>query len=307
MVPVRIDWDESTNKDTLKTLVRKTFDNTDRKALVEYPQVFKEIKTEDYYEREMRIAGLGQMQSLIDGQPIPMEDPKYGTTKDYTQVRYGLAFRITAGMKKFNKIGLMKKLTNSLSLNMKEGKDVEVAKFWNNLTSTTYAHGFDGFAPAYASHTCLDDAITIFSNYGAAALSNASLEAALAYFDAVYDDQGQIFIHPPRKLIVNKSLRVTAGQLLRSDNKSGEQSNTINVFPDWDLKTFVYHRITSSTMWAVIGDTGDANYGPRVYTSQEPDSKVEDAKDTSRDTYVSSEQWFEYGSPDSRLIYTGNI
>jgi hypothetical protein len=314
-VPLGTWFDTTTNKDTFKLLVREWYDSTARDALVEWKEVFKDIKTGDEYEREGRLAGLGAMSQISDGQVIPLETAKLYGVKDYTQVRYGLGFRITDRMKRFNKINLMQRLTTDLKKRMLEDKDIEVAKLWNNATnatSTLYGGvGFDTLAFASTAHTLLTDATpTSFSNYGAADLGTASYEAALVYFDAIYDDRGFIFVKRPSKLIVNKSFRVRAFQLTGADKKPFEFSNTkydLNAYFKMDVSPFVYHRLTSATSWFVICNPSEADFGPRVYTSLEPDLETKDGDDRSRDTQVTSQQYFKYGFTDARLCYVGNI
>ena len=304
MAIIRTNWDTSTNKDIFKTLVKKWFDSTDREALVEWPNVAKSYKTSDDYERHGRYAGLDYPGELDEGENIPIQDPKFNTTKDYTQVAYGSGFRITDRMKRFNKIGAMEKFTKSLGRMMREGKDVEVAKMFNNLAATTYATGFDTLEAAHNSHTTLDDAGTKYDNYLDAALALTSLESALQYFDYLYDDQGNIFTVTPDTLVVNYTLRQDANELLKSSMKPWEQSNTVNVLKG-ELTPFVYHRLTAATTWFVIAKN-HPQYGFFVYTSMEPDSKVQDAPDTTRDTIVTSLQYFRFGFDDPRLLYLGD-
>lgn len=302
-------WDTSTGKESLKTLTRTWFDSTDREDLVEWKSLCKDIKTSDDYEREARMAGLGAMQALVEGQNIPLEEAKFGGTKDFTQVAFGNGFRITDRMKRFNKIKIMERLTRSLKKTMAEGKDIEIAKMFNTMTATTYAAGFDGYALAYDSHTCLDDAGTTYDNYLDQDLATGSYEAALAYFDALYDDQGNIFVGKAKKLVVNKSLRVKAYQITGADKKPFEQSNTkydLNSYYGFDVVPFVYHRYSGSTAWMVIGDVADPDYGPRVYTALEPDLDTKDGDDRTRDTVVTSIQYCKYGCTDPRLLFCGN-
>ena len=303
-------WDTSTGKETLKTLVRGWFDSTERENLVEYKALCKEIKTGDDYEREARVAGLGAMQEIAEGQNIPLEEGKFGGTLDFTQVAYGNGFRITDRMRRFNKIGLLEKLTRSLKKTMAEGKDIEIAKMFNNMTATTYASGFDSYALAYNTHTCLDDAATTYDNYLGSDLATGSYETALQYFDKLYDDQGNVFVGMARKLVVNPALRVKAYQITRADLKPFEQSNTkydLNSYFGFDVVPFVYHRFSSTTAWMVIGDVGDPDYGPRVYTALEPDLETKDGDDRTRDTVVTSLQYFKYGFTDPRQVYVGNV
>jgi hypothetical protein len=302
-------WDTSTGKESLRSFVRSWFDSTDRENLVEWKQLCKDLKTNPDYEREARIAGLGAMQELAECQNIPLEEAKFGGTKDYTQVAFGNGFRITDRMKRFNKIGLIEKMTRSLKKTMAEGKDIEIAKMFNNMTATTYAAGFDTYALAYDSHTCLDDAATIYDNYLDADLATGSYESALQYFDGIYDDQGNIFVGKAKKLVVNKSLRVKAYQITGADKKPFEQSNTkydLNSYYGFDVVPFVYHRFSGSTAWMVIGDVNDPDYGPRVYTALEPDLDTKDGDDRTRDVVVTSMQYFKYGFSDPRLVYVGN-
>jgi len=296
-------WDSSSNRDVFKTLVTEHFNSTDGKALVEWKGLFRDLKLNDDYERVMRIAGLGAMRKVVEGQGIMLEEPSFGGTKEFTLARYGNGFRITDRMKRFNKIGLMKMLTESLKKSMLEGKDIEVMKVYNYPTATTYAAGFDGLALAHDTHTTLSS--TTYDNYLNLALSNAALESALLYFDAIYDDKGNVMVRVPKTLLINKSLRFTAAQLLKSTNVPFEMSSTKNIFPDFDLKTVINHRLSSSTMWYVLGDTGDRMFGPRVYTAVEPDLETKDAPDRSRDTEVTSHQYFIYGFTDPRLVVCG--
>ncbi len=304
MAIVRTNWDTSTNKDVFKTLVRKWFDSTDREPIVEWPRIFKDLKTSDEYERHGRFAGLDYPGSLVEGEAIPIQSPKYGGVKDYTQTAYGSGFRITDRMKRYNKIGMMEKLTKSLKRMQLEGKDVTVANVWNNLTSTTYTNTFDALAVANNSHTCLDDAATTYDNYADEALSFAGLERALRYFDYMYDDQGNVLIAQPDTLVINYTLRQDAQELLKSSLKPDTADNNINPIQG-ELTPFVYHRLTASTTWAVIAKN-DPRYGAFVYTSVLPDSEVRPAPDSTRDTWVSSIQYFDYSVDDSRMIYVGD-
>jgi len=296
-------WDTSANRDVFKTLVTEHFNSTDGKALVEWKGLFRALTLKDDYERVMRVAGLGAMRKVVEGQGIMLEEPAFGGVKEFTLARYGNGFRITDRMKRFNKIGIMKMLTESLKKTMLEGKDIEVMKVYNYPTATTYAAGFDTLCLAHATHTTLSS--QTYSNYGNAALSNAALESALLYFDTIYDDKGNIMVRVPKTLLINKNLRFTAAQILKSTNVSGELSNTKNIFPEFDLKTVINHRLTSSTAWFVLGDQSDKMFGPRVYTAVEPDLETKDAPDRSRDTEVTSHQYFIYGFTDPRLVYVG--
>ena len=301
---LRTNWDDTTNKDVFKNVVKSWFNSTDREALVEYKSVIKSYTSSDEYERHGRYAGLDYAGEVVEGANIPIQDPKFDGVKDYTQVAYGTGFRVTDRMKRFNKIGVVEFLTKNLGMIMRETKDVEIAKMFNNMTATTYAAGFDTLAIAHDSHTCLDDAATTYDNYLDSALSLAGLESALNYFDYLYDDQGNVWIVEPDTIVVNKTLRWDINEMLRSSGKPYTADNTINVLKG-ELNPFVYHRLTSDTCWFVIAKN-HPKYGYFVYTAMEPDSNTYNAPDATRDTVVDSLQYFVYGVDDPRLLYCGD-
>jgi hypothetical protein len=301
---VRTQFDTSTNKDMFKTLVKNWWNLSDREAMVEYPNVVKTLTTQDEYERLGRWAGLEYPGSVPEGQAIGIQDPKFGQVKDYSQDAFGTGFRITHRMKKFEKVGLFEFLVKDLKKVQKEGKDVEIARMFNNMTATTYATGFDSLAIAHDSHTCLDDASTTYDNYLNAALSTSALESVRNYYNYMYDDQAQIITAVPDTLVVNYSLITTAEELLGSSQKAHELSNTKNVLKGW-LDIFLYHRLTSTTCWFVIAKK-DPLYGYYVWTSQEPEVRTKDAPDTTWDSVCTSLQYFKYGCADPRMLYCGD-
>lgn len=305
---LNIAWDASTNLDTMKTLLKDVFDSADRKAMYEADMVVNDISVSDYYERKMRMTSISQSSvvELADGQEIPLADPIYGSTKDWVQVRHGLGCKITSGMKKYNKIGLVKKNVRALKKAMREYKDVDIATMINNATSTTAGEvGYDGLALASTAHTTLGAGGDTYSNYGDAALGVGSLQSAINSFDTLVDDQGDEIIVRPTKLICHPSRRWTARELLGSSKKPGSADNDINAIQDWDLSYDVYHRSNSSSFWALLAK-GDENYDLFVYTSQEPDFKMGDYPDLSRSTVITSEQYFVKGFGDPRGFYLGD-
>jgi len=241
---------------------------------------------------------------LVEGENIPIQPLKFGQTKDWTQVAYGTGFRITDRMKRYEKIGLYEFATKNLRNMMLETKDIEIAKMFNSASGTTYAAGFDGYALASGSHTCLDDAVTTYDNYLDSNLSVSALESALNYFDYMYDDQANIITAVPDTLVVNYTLRRDADELLKSPGKPWEMSNTINPYKG-EVTPFIYHRLSSTTSWFLIAKN-DPRYDLFVITTVEPDSNVYSV-DSTRDTIVDSIQYFKYGFGDSRMCFAGDL
>jgi hypothetical protein len=303
-----IGWDTTTNKDYFKNLLYDTFDTSAREALVEWPNMFKAVKSKDYYERRARHVGLPLSEDLADGGAISTYDPTLDTTKDITQKRNALGFKVTSGMVQFNEWYKVDDLTKNLSMNMRESKDIDAANMWNNLTATTYSPGmFDGLAIASASHTCLDSSSSTYSNYGNAALGIGSLEDALISFDTMVDDQNQITPMKPSLLCVHPNERFDAIELLGSELKPDTANNNINsLTKDFDLSYFVYHRASSTTWWVLL-DKNNKNYGAWMVTTKEPDIKVQDdVEGLTRSIAVTSEQRYQFDCFDPRCIYVGD-
>ena len=297
-------WDTTTYKDTLKNIIRKEYNTTDREPLVEHKALYNTVSTDDEFERDLRFAGLGQASELTDGEEIPTQDPPDPGTKTYTQGYWGNGFRITAGMKMYNKIKMMKAMTKSLKLTMIETKDIDAMTLWNNLTSTSYV-GFDTLALASNSHTCSDDASTTYDNYLDAALGYTSFESAKVYFRTLVDDQGMTFVARPDTLAVNPYYEREAKELLGSTLRYDTTDNAINVYKG-DSKVEVFSRITSSTWWCLLAKN-NALYDVNVFTSQEPKIIVKDAPDNTEDTVVLSSQWYCSGHGDARMCFIGDL
>ena len=301
-----IAWDTTTDRQYFKNLMKKVFRTTDEPALTEYKTMFKMVDSKDEYEKFGRDAGLPLAEQIADGGAISTYEPIQGTPKDVRQKRFALGFKITSGMKKFNKWLTVQDLTKDLKTVMLESKDVECAKLWNNLTSTTYAGStFDGFAIAYALHTNLD--ASTFSNYGNAALGVGSLEDALIYHDTRVDDRSRIRPGQPNLLAVHPNERFDAIELLGSEKQPYTANNQINsLTKDFKLEYFVYHRATSATWWVLL-DKNHKHFSPIVITTQEPDIKMQDdVEGLTRSMAVTSEQFFEYECLESRYCYVGD-
>jgi len=309
-IPVGLWFDNTTNKDLLKTGIRSYFDNTDVNALVEWPKVFKNTKVDLFEVRDVRFAGLGEMSKTNDGQPAVLETPVMGTVKNYTQVKYTNGFRVTDMMQKYNKFDAVKRWTRNLKKTMLEGKDVEVFNLYNSAATTTWA-GFDTQALASAAHTCLYKVTDTYSNYLNADLTTAGYESAMKYFDSgIKNDQGGIYVAKAKTLMVNPAFRVKAFQITGADKKPFEQSNTnykVDAYYETSVAPFVAHRLTSSTSWFLLGDVNDDQFGPTVFTGLEPDLKTEDTFDRSGDIACYSAQHFTYGFGTPELVYCGDL
>ena len=298
-------FDTTTNSDLLKKgALRKIFDDTTSAEKVEYPIVFNDLKSTDYKPKDQRIAGLTASSEIVEGQNIPLQSPLIGEQKEYTWRKFGSGFRITEEMEFFNQFNLSKRMAKSLAKVQKMTKDTTCAALFNAMTSTTYERnvGFDDLAIASAVHTQLPTTLN-YSNYGNAELSITALADMRYYFAMSEDDRGNWKGSSPTHLILHPNLYVTAKEILGSEYKPLEQSNTINVLRELDLKIFEYHRLTGTTCW--FGIAKDDDYDFNVFTAWEPDFEVKPAPDNTKDKVAVSRQLFCAGYGSVKNVYVG--
>ena len=303
MADIGIGW-SGTDKEIFKRTMTKIFDTTQEPALEQWRDMFKAVPVSDLFSREGRMAGIGLPSLVADGQGIQTQIPTWDDTKDYTQAKYGTAFRYTDGWKKFNRWDLAAKLTKSLGISMREGKCIDCSSVYNSATGTGIT-GYDGLALASTAHTCLDDDSTTFSNYLNAALGVTSLATARIRFRKMVKDDGRRLVLKPDKLWVNPDLEYTANELTKSKLEVDTGNNTINVhygaFP-----TYVYDRLTSTTSWGLSAQK-DPEFDIFVETSEEPHIWTMDAPDTTGDTLVLAQGRYVKGFRDARRVVVGDL
>ena len=300
---IDLSWDDTTDQKMIRGTMHETFDSTEHPAYESWKNMYRAEKTDQYKVFMARYAGLEHGGVVAEGANIPTYDPKMGEEISSTQVRYGSGFTITDMGKRFYKqIDPFKKMSKDLKKTQLEMKDIEVFKLWNDPLNGTYTNtGYDGLALLANAHTCLDDSSTTYDNYVTTDLTTGSYEEAKIYFRTIVDDQGYLNPKKMDTLVVPVQLETTAQQLMRSSNIPWEQSNTINTYKGM-TDIFCAERLTDDDAWFCLKKNDD-DYGPYVKTSQEPDMKIQDAADTSRNTWVTSQQIFDYGFLDARLIY----
>lgn len=304
-------WDVTTGKDLLKDgIIRNLFDNTTKQTEQFYKGLVVEKSVKDEWYRDNRMAGLEEAAELAEGENIPIFAPVLGGSKTYTQRQWGAGVRMTYRMQKFNRIDLWQKMVKQLARIQKIAKDVEVHTIFNSPTSTTLTHGtgFDQLALASDAHTGLLTGATTdnFDNYLNAALSVAAVEAARYYFTTKTNDLGTYMGAKLDTLVYHPNLHVTAQQIFRSDKVPFEQSNTVNVVPEWKVKLIEDPMLTSSTMWFCMNKNSD-QYDIQVLTAMEPDLLIMDAPDTTRDRIATSMQFFTQGWGYPGLYYLGKL
>lgn len=299
---IDLSWDETTDQKFIRGTMHEVFDSTEHPAYESWKKCYRDEKTDQYKVFMARYAGLEHGGSVAEGANIPTYDPKFGEEINSVQQRFGSGFTITDMAKRFYKqIDPFKKMSKDLKKTQLEMKDIEVFKMWNDPRNGTYSNtGYDGLALLADSHACLDDSSSTYDNNLTSDLTVGSYEDAKIYFRTLVDDQGYLMPRKMDTLMVPVQLETTAEQLMKATNIPWEQSNTPNTYKGM-ADIFCAERMTDDDAWYCLKKNDD-DYGPYVKTSQTPDFKIQDAADTSRNTWATSQQIFDYGFTDARLI-----
>ena len=303
-------FDTTTNRDLLKTgSLRKIHDNSAGEAKVFRKGMANDLTTKEMIVRDLRMAGFENAVEIGEGQNIPIYTPVLGTTKEYTQRDFGIGFRMSFKMDYFNKYGLWKKWAEDIGRAQTEGKDIEIHTLFNSPTSTSLACGvgFDTYALAANAHTGLLAGSTAdnYDNLLSQALSTSALESVRYYFATLVNDMGRYMGAIPDTLFYHPTQWPTVREILGSDLRPHELSNTVNIFPEMGLKPYENPRLTSTTAWGVLAKN-DKKYDVNVFTGMEPKTFEKDAPDNTLDKVFVSAQFFCYGFGDQRLYYQGN-
>ena len=300
-------FDPSTNLDLFKKQLWRLFDNTDREALVDYEKVVKTKDSNDLYERSMRIAGMDYPEPVLENAAIPIDSPTYGTTKTWTQAKYGIGFKVSWEMKKYNRWDLVEKWTRNLKKNMREYKDTVVFRIYTSADATTYCAGYDALALASDSHLLID-AATTYDNKTTSGLSVTTLEAARVYFGTLVDDKNHKAPKRMDTLLIPVDLETTARQILNSDKVPFMMTNTSNELPKilGSINLVATPRLTDTNNWFALAKN-DEDFGPFVCTTQEPDMDVHADYSDTRAIVTNSIQAFSYGFDHANAVYCGIV
>jgi len=223
----------------------------------EYKEVANMTTMDGAYQREGEMVGLGAMQEVGEGQPLPYDMMIQGNEKTIYPTKFKLAMAITEEMWDDDQKGHIKKAFQELGKSAALTKEL---KFWDIFNSgfvTTRRTGIDG-AALFASHTLFGTG-TSYSNYAATAgsLNMTSLQAAMNRFEAVQNDRGIIIPMKPKKLIVPYQLRFEAEKLLGSQYNAENANMQVNTVGNKGLSWMVGHYLSSSTAWFLVGDKSD--------------------------------------------------
>jgi Mu-like prophage major head subunit gpT len=233
---------------------------------------------------DYKLSDFGPLVLKPEGENITYDDPLFGSTQEYTPVRFALGYKVTQEMVDHELYGQVEKFERALIKSAIDLQEVKAALLFNNGFGTTDADGFeatgfDGLQLFSTAHTRLDGGAT-WRNRPATDvdLSVTGLQNALIDIENTPDDRGRPILIRPKLVIINPEDRFTAKEILESEYKPGTANNEINALLDEGLSFMVSHYITDADAWFVLGDQHDLNFiwdqKPRGGMEEDFDSEV---------------------------------
>jgi hypothetical protein len=220
--------------------------------LEEFPEEFSqflEVETsENAYDEDQIVAGLGLARLKREGETITYDDPIQGGSKRYIMDSYALGWQVTKEMLDDEKYGLMRKIPGELMKSCRQTWEQLGANVLNLGASTmTTADGVTFFNTA---HPLLGGGT--YSNQLAALtdISVTSLQDILLLGENMVNERGLKMPISFDELIIPPDLQFIAGEVLQSQYKPFTGNNEINVMQG-RLEPRVLHFLTSTTGWYV--------------------------------------------------------
>ena len=236
------------------------FDEYDRWP-EEWSQLAKIENHSTYSVKEGEMVGMGAMDDVNEGAPIPYDGFTQGNEKEITFTNYAKALAITENMYDDDLKGHMKKGMQELGKSAAYTNELE---FWDILNTgfvATYRTGLDSAALFTATHALFDSASNCANMTTGAALSYTSLQGLLDTFDAVKNHKGIPIPYVPQVLWIPPGLKWKAEELLMSPLEPGTANNQINTVKSIaDLKYKMVHYFTSTTAYFISAANHDLRY-----------------------------------------------
>ena len=220
----------------------------------EYSRIYNVMNSGRNFEVDSQIEGLGSMPEKAEGTAVTFDSAKEGYQTTYNHTSYGMGFRITKEMRQDDLSDKIMKLPKLLGTSAHQTVETTSADLFNNGFSTVT--GGDSKALFVTDHPS-KYGLTNLSNTLAvqADLSATSLKDALIQFEDTNDARGLPLLQNAQTLVVPNASRWTAQELLKSRQKPGSADNDFNPLSEADLSWMVYHYLTDTDSWYLIGDT----------------------------------------------------
>jgi hypothetical protein len=256
-----------------------------------------EIESSDRaFEEEVLFTGFGGAPVKGEGAAVVYDDASESYTARYTAETVALAFAVTEEAMEDNLYDTFAKLrAKGLARSMANTKQQKAADLYNNGFATNQGDGVPMFS---AAHPVIG-AGTVTNITTAAAIAEATIEAAIIQIQKTTDDRGILIGANAESLHIPTDLLFTADQLLNTPGSTGTANNDINavrhlgVIPDG---FYVNRRFTDVNAWFIRTNVPN---GTKMFNRTPLQTKMEPDFDTGNLRFKARER-YSFGVSDWR-------
>ena len=256
-----------------------------------------EIESSDRaFEEEVLFTGFGGAPVKNEGAAVVYDDASESYTARYTAETVALAFAVTEEAMEDNLYDTFAKLrAKGLARSMANTKQQKAADLYNNGFATNQGDGVPMFSAAHP----VVGAGTVTNITAAAAIAEATLEAAIIQIQKTTDDRGILIGANAESLHIPTDLLFTADTLLNTPGSTGTANNDINavrhlgVIPDG---FYVNRRFTDVNAWFIRTNVPN---GTKMFNRTPLQTKMEPDFDTGNLRFKARER-YSFGVSDWR-------
>jgi hypothetical protein len=270
---------------------------------IEYGEVNEEHKplyeiesSDRAFEEEVLFTGFGGAPVKNEGAAVVYDDAAESYTARYTAETVALAFAVTEEAMEDNLYDTFAKLrAKGLARSMANTKQQKAADLYNNGFATNQGDGVPMFS---AAHPVVGSG-TVTNITTAAAIAEATIEAAIIQIQKTTDDRGILIGANAESLHIPTDLLFTADQLLNTPGSTGTANNDINavrhlgVIPDG---FYVNRRFTDVNAWFIRTNVPN---GTKMFNRTPLQTKMEPDFDTGNLRFKARER-YSFGVSDWR-------
>lgn len=236
---------------------------------LEYPAVFNVESMTAAYEDELEFAGTGPTPIKFENSPVFYTQLIQGGTIRAIPITYAIAARTSFELYDDDQYGIIKQVPKALSrsnrfteemvpwnifnLGFSTVKSIDGVTLFNNQHPLLGGPAVTNYAPGIAN---IISAPGTYPNRPATDidLSFAGIQLATNIFEGMIDGVGMLVTYKPKSILIEKSNRFLARELLGSPGKPGTSTNEINSLLGEDLGYMVGHYINLPSAWWMLCD-----------------------------------------------------
>ena len=270
---------------------------------IEYGEVNEEHKplyeiesSDRAFEEEVLFTGFGGAPVKGEGAAVVYDDASESYTARYTAETVALAFAVTEEAMEDNLYDTFAKLrAKGLARSMANTKQQKAADLYNNGFATNQGDGVPMFSAAHP----VTGTGTVTNITTAAAIAEATLEAAIIQIQKTTDDRGILVGAAAESLHIPTDLLFTADVLLNTPGITASPNNDINavrhlgVIPDG---FYVNRRFTDTNAWFIKTNVPN---GTKMFNRTPLQTKMEPDFDTGNLRFKARER-YSFGVSDWR-------